>query len=193
MLQCPGASTGATMSTETVAAGMGAGKYAKPLEDACIRFGIVTALQKAHFLAQVAHESDGFRTAVEYASGLAYEGRRDLGNTEPGDGVRFKGRGLIQLTGRANYTDYSWAMYSDGRCVRNPGIVAQLPDAALAAGWFWQTRGLNPLADADNLERVTRRINGGLNGLESRAAYLRLAKRLFAEMPVQPAAPGGRA
>lgn len=170
------------MSTETVAAGMGAGKYAKPLEDACIQFGIVTALQKAHFLAQVAHESDGFRTAVEYASGRAYEGRRDLGNTQPGDGVRYKGRGLIQLTGRYNYSQYSLAIYGDGRCVRNPAMVAELPDAALAAGWYWQTRGLNPLADADDLERVTRRINGGLNGLESRRGYLRLAKRLFSEM-----------
>lgn len=182
VLQWPRIATGATMSTETVAAGMGAGQYAKPLEDACIRFGIVATLQKAHFLAQVAHESDGFRTAVEYASGAAYEGRRDLGNTEPGDGRRFKGRGLIQLTGRHNYTEYSRAMYGDDRCVRSPAIVATLPDAALAAGWFWQTRGLNPLADADDLERVTRGINGGLNGLESRAGYLRLAKRLFTEM-----------
>lgn len=170
------------MSTETVATGMGAGRYAKPLEDACIRFGITTTLQKAHFLAQVAHESDGFATTVEYASGAAYEGRADLGNTEPGDGRFFKGRGLIQLTGRYNYTDYSRAMYGDDRAVRAPVMVAQLPDAALAAGWYWQSRGLNPLAADDDLERVTRRINGGLNGLDSRAGYLRLAKRLFSEM-----------
>lgn len=174
------------MSTETVAAGMGAGRYAKPLEDACIRFGIVTTLQKAHFLAQVAHESDGFRTTVEYASGQAYEGRRDLGNTEPGDGVRFKGRGLIQLTGRYNYTAYSRAMHGDYRCVRNPGMLAELPDAALAAGWYWQVNAINPLADADNLEAVTRAINGGLNGLEQRRGYLRLAKRLFSEMAAGP-------
>lgn len=83
------------VSTETVAAAMGAGKYAQALEEACIRFGIVTALEKAHFLAQVAHESDGFNTATEYATGAAYEGRKDLGNTQLGDGKRFKGRGLI--------------------------------------------------------------------------------------------------
>lgn len=167
------------VSTETVAAAMGAGKYAQPLEDACIRFGIVTALQKAHFLPQVAHESDGFRTATEYASGRAYEGRKDLGNTEPGDGVRFKGRGLIQLTGRANYAAYSQDVYGDDRCVRDPHMVAELPDAAMVAGWYWQKRGLNRLADRDDVEAVTRRINGGTNGLADRKRRLAHAKKLF--------------
>ena len=170
------------MSTETVAARMGAGIYAKPLEDACIRFGIDTTLRKVHFLAQCAHESDNFRTAVEYASGRAYEGRADLGNTQPGDGVRFKGRGLIQLTGRANYAEYSRDIYGDDRCVRDPAMVARLPDAALAAGWFWQKRGLNALADTDSVERVTRRINGGTNGLNDRRAKTLRARELFNEL-----------
>lgn len=169
------------VSTETVAAAMGAGKYAQPLEDACIRFGITTTLQKAHFLAQVAHESDGFRTATEYASGKAYEGRKDLGNTQPGDGVRFKGRGLIQLTGRANYQAYSRALYGDDRCVQRPEMLAELPDAALAAGWYWNWRGLNALADKDDLVAVTRRINGGTNGLEARRKRLAQAKALFSK------------
>lgn len=173
---------GSPVSTEAAAAALGAGQYAKPLEDACIRFGIVTPLQKSHFLAQVAHESDGFRTATEYASGRAYEGRADLGNTEPGDGVRFKGRGLIQLTGRANYRDFSVAMYGDDRCVRHPARVATLPDAALAAGWYWQAKGLNVHAGRDDLEAVTRRINGGLNGLEDRRRWLVRAKLAFAAM-----------
>lgn len=170
----------AATTSEVVAASMGAGKYAHPLEQACLRFGIDTPLRQAHFLAQVAHESDGFRTATEYASGRAYEGRKDLGNTQPGDGVRFKGRGLIQLTGRANYAAYSQSLYGDDRCVQNPAMVAELPDAALAAGWFWQLKGLNALADADNIMAVTRKINGGTNGLEDRKAKLQQAKQLFA-------------
>lgn len=167
------------VSTETVAAAMGAGQYAKSLEDACIQFGIVTALQKAHFLAQVAHESDGFRTATEYASGRAYEGRADLGNVQPGDGVRFKGRGLIQLTGRENYATFSSAMGQGDLFLRNPDLVAQLPWAVSAAGWFWKRKGLNALADRDEVVAVTKRINGGTNGLEDRKRRLAQAKKLF--------------
>lgn len=170
------------MSTETVAARMGAGIYAKPLEDVCIRFGIDTELRKVHFLAQCAHESDNFRTATEYASGRAYEGRKDLGNTQPGDGVRFKGRGLIQLTGRANYAEYSHDMYGDDRCVRDPTMVARLPDAALAAGWFWKKKGLNARADKDDVELVTRRINGGTNGINDRRAKTMRARELFHQL-----------
>ncbi|WP_329914049.1 glycoside hydrolase family 19 protein [Stenotrophomonas sp. SMYL86] len=167
------------VSTETVAAAMGAGQYAQALEDACIQFGIVTALQKAHFLAQVAHESDGFRTATEYASGRAYEGRADLGNVQPGDGVRFKGRGLIQLTGRENYATFSNSMGQGDLFIRSPELVAQLPWAVVAAGWFWKRKGLNALADRDDVAAVTRRINGGTNGLEDRKHRLAQAKKLF--------------
>lgn len=167
------------VSTETVAAAMGAGQYAKPLEDACIQFGIETALQKAHFLAQVAHESDGFRTATEYASGRAYEGRADLGNVQRGDGVRFKGRGLIQLTGRENYATFSHAMGQGDLFVRSPELVAQLPWAVWAASWFWKRKGLNALADRDDVVEVTKRINGGTNGLEDRKRRLARAKKLF--------------
>lgn len=173
---------GTPMSTETVAWMLGAGLYSKPLEDACIRFGIVSELSKAHFLAQVAHESAGFRTATEYASGKAYEGRRDLGNVKPGDGVRYKGRGLIQCTGRANYAEYSLDTYGDDRCVRDPFMVAKLPDAALVAGWFWQKRGLNKYAEQDDLRAVTKRINGGYNGLADREQWLIRAKRAFKEI-----------
>lgn len=171
------------VSTETVAAAMGAGQYAKALEDTCIQFGIETALQKAHFLAQVAHESDGFRTATEYASGRAYEGRADLGNVQPGDGTRFKGRGLIQLTGRENYAAFDHAMGQGGLFLRNPDLVAQLPWSVSAAGWFWTRKGLNALADRDDVLAVTRRINGGTNGLEDRKRRLAHAKKLFGLSP----------
>ena len=136
---------------------------------------ITTPLRQAHFIAQLAHESGAFRYAEELASGDAYEGRADLGNTQPGDGRRFKGRGLIQLTGRANYTAYGRAIGRD--LAADPAPVATDPALAVdAACWFWETRGLNAMADADDVERATRRINGGLNGLADRQAYLRRAK-----------------
>lgn len=169
------------MSTETVAAKMGAGKYAEPLEHACITFGIASTLEKCHFLAQVAHESDGFKTATEYASGKAYEGRKDLGNTQPGDGVRFKGRGLIQNTGRSNYAAYSAWKYGDDRVVKSPQMLAELPDAVDVAAWYWCIRrpSIRPLARADDIVGVTRKVNGGTNGLEDRKKRLAQAKALF--------------
>ena len=170
------------VSTESVATAMGAGKYAKPLEDGCIRYGVESTLEKSHLLAQVGHESDGFKTATEYASGRAYEGRKDLGNTQPGDGVKFKGRGLIQVTGRANYAGYSKWKYGDDRAVKSPEMLAQLPDAVDAAFWYWTVARpkLPALARADDLAGVTRAINGGTNGIEDRARRLAHAKALFA-------------
>lgn len=134
--------------------------------------------RQAHFLAQLAHESDGFRTTVEYASGSAYEGRRDLGNTQPGDGVRFKGRGLIQLTGRANYAEFGKLLGVD--LVADPALAAKFPYAALTAALYWKRRALNADADADDVRAVTRKINGGYNGLATRQAYLKAAKRALA-------------
>jgi len=169
------------VSTETAAAKLGAGKYALAIEEGCIRFGIVSPLEKAHLLAQLAHESDGFRTAREYASGKAYEGRKDLGNTQPGDGPRFKGRGLIQITGRTNYTAYSKWKYGDDRCVRNPELLEQIPDAVDAALWYWAIYRprCRTLAQADDLVGVTKAINGGTNGLADRREKLARAKEAF--------------
>lgn len=139
---------------------------------------IDTPLRQAHFIAQLAHESGGFRYAEELADGRAYEDRAELGNTQPGDGPRFKGRGLIQLTGRANYTAYGHAIGRD--LLADPSPVATDPALAVdAACWFWETRKLNALADADEVRRITRRINGGLNGLADRQAHLRRAKFFF--------------
>ena len=141
-------------------------------------FDINTTLRMSHFLAQVMHESGGFRWLREIwgptDTQLRYEGRSDLGNTELDDGKRFMGRGLIQLTGRANYKEFSEAIKVD--CLDKPALLESSPYAVLAAGWYWHTRQLNDLADEDGIRRITRKINGGLNGLEDRIRYLDRAK-----------------
>jgi putative chitinase len=113
----------------------------------------------------------------EIASGRAYEGRRDLGNAQPGDGLRFKGRGLIQLTGRANYQQYGQAIGRDLVTNEQWTQVADDPNLAVdVACWYWETRRLNRYADQDDIATITRRINGGLNGFENRQRLLARAK-----------------
>jgi putative chitinase len=141
------------------------------------RYDITTPLRKAHFLAQVGHESDGFNTNEEYASGVDYEGRRDLGNTSNGDGVRFKGRGLIQVTGRANYGECGRALGVD--LINNPQRLGDYDLACLSAGWYWDSRNLNNLADRDDILAITKIINGGTNGFDDRQSYLARAKCVF--------------
>lgn len=140
-------------------------------------YGILdTPLRLAHFTAQLVHESGSFRYMEEIASGQAYEGRADLGNTEPGDGKRFKGRGPIQLTGRANYRRVGRALGID---LENNPLIAAVPSIGLlTACYFWKDSGLNELADADQAEKITRRINGGTNGLADRLAHLKTMKGL---------------
>jgi len=130
----------------------------------------------AMWLAQVGHESAGFNATEEYASGTAYEGRADLGNTQPGDGVRFKGRSWIQITGRNNYAAFSrWCsgkglVLSPTEFVDNPKRLAELRWAGIGAAWYWTVArpDINALSDRQDLETVTRRINGGTNGLADR-------------------------
>ena len=148
---------------------------------------IASPLRRSHFLAQVGHESGELRYTEEIASGAAYEGRKDLGNTQPGDGMRFKGRGLIQLTGRANYVAFGKAFGTDFTVGDAPARIAS--EAALAiqaAVWFWQTHALNLLADKDDVLAITRKVNGGTNGLDNRKRLLERAK-WFLE-PLVPAA-----
>lgn len=140
-------------------------------------FSISTKMRMAHWLAQVAHESGELRYTKELASGKAYEGRKDLGNTQLGDGVRFKGRGLIQITGRANYTAY--AKFCGYDVVAKPELLEQPVGAVKSAMWYWQTHGLNELADKDKFLTITKRINGGTNGKDSRWAYLARAKQVL--------------
>lgn len=152
-------------------------RFFRPLTVSMQRFGIGSPLRMAHFLAQIGHESGDLRYQEELADGRAYEGRGDLGNTEPGDGPRFKGRGLIQLTGRANYQRFSQAVGRDLVSGDNATMVATDPQLAVdVAGWFWNGHGLSPLADADDIEQITRRINGGLNGLDDRETHLARGK-----------------
>jgi putative chitinase len=152
-------------------------RYVDALAEKMAANGIVTPLRVAHFLSQVGHESGELRYCEEIASGEAYEGRKDLGNTEAGDGRRFKGRGLIQLTGRTNYTAYSKSRGIDYTNDEGANLVANDPETAVdVACWFWTTRKLNDLADKDDVITITRRINGGLNGLDDRKAKLARAK-----------------
>lgn len=156
------------------------------LPDFLARFEITTPLRIAHFLAQLAHESDGYCAIEEYASGAQYEGRLDLGNTKPGDGKRFKGRSPIQLTGRNHYRAFTkWlrSFLPDAPDFEvKPELVATWPWAAWAVFFFWSTKDLNALADGDDLLAVTKRVNGGTNGLTDRAAYLKKAKTIVAEI-----------
>lgn len=153
-------------------------RYYEPLVAGMQKYAITTNLRVAHFIAQVGHETASFRYAEEIADGSAYEGRTDLGNSKVGDGKRFKGRGLIQLTGRANYTEYSEDSGVD--YVARPGKVASDPYVAVdVACWFWNKRKLNRFADKDDVKQVTRRINGGYNGLDDRIDYLTRAKAVL--------------
>jgi putative chitinase len=155
-------------------------RFHQPIIDALAHYKINTPLRIAHFLAQIAHESGCLRYTEELASGKAYDGRADLGNDKPNDGPLFKGRGLIQLTGRSNYRQYGRACGHDFENKDDPRLVGSDPGLAVdVAGWFWSGRGLNALADLDQLDAITRKINGGTNGLNDRAAFLARAKWLL--------------
>tara|TARA_Y100000748_G_scaffold210428_1_gene176454 strand:+ start:1478 stop:2269 length:792 start_codon:yes stop_codon:yes gene_type:complete len=143
-------------------------------------YRIDSRLRIAHFMAQVTHECAGFRTTEEFASGAAYEGRRDLGNTERGDGRRYKGRGLIQLTGRANYRQMSERLSLPLEA--EPELAAEPLTSLKIACEYWHTRQINEAADRDDLIRATRLVNGGLNGLEDRRQYLQKAKTALAAL-----------
>ena len=139
------------------------------IPDTAAKFNITTNLRLAHFLSQCSHESGNFKWIVEFASGAAYEGRKDLGNTQPGDGIRFKGRGYIQLTGRANYGKFSTFCGED--CVANPDLVAnKFP--MMSAAYFFNANKLWSICDKGSDEAtvlaVTKRVNGGTNGLADR-------------------------
>ena len=151
-------------------AGAKAGVFAPVLNTAMGRFQIVGSKRVAAFVAQIGHESGQLVYVREIwgptPAQAKYEGRKDLGNTVAGDGFKYRGRGLIQITGRANYAACGEALGLD--LINHPELLEQPQYACLSAAWFWATNGLNTLADADKFEAITRRINGGLNGQADR-------------------------
>ncbi len=153
--------------------------FVEPLNDAMREFDIdQNPAREAAFLAQVAHESGGFRYVLELASGESYEDRKDLGNTEPGDGPRFRGRGLIQITGRANYRACGDALGLD--LVGEPELLEEPVNACKSAGWFWRSRGLNGLADRGDFRAITKRVNGGYTHYAERVALWERAQGVLA-------------
>lgn len=172
-------------------------KWLEPLEDTFAKYEINTPVRQASFIGQCAHESNNFRTleenlhysatalmrvwpsrfpdidvANQYANNpekianKVYGGRADLGNVEDGDGWKFHGRGVIQLTGRSNYTVCGLALNKP--FVELPQMLLEPENACMSAGWFWHKRDLNSLADKQDYETMTKRINGGLLGLVDR-------------------------
>lgn len=140
-----------------------------------------TAARLANFLGQAAHETGGFRLLRELwgptKAQRGYEGRTDLGNTQAGDGYRYRGRGIFQLTGRANYREIGASI---GQPLETNPELAERPDiAVLTACRYWQSRGLNALADQGLEDTITRRINGGTNGIAERRVYVARIKALL--------------
>lgn len=150
-----------------------AAQYLPFLNSAMAERNITTPKREAAFLAQLAHESGELRYWEELSSGAQYEGRKDLGNTQPGDGPRYKGRGPIQLTGRNNYRAAGQALNVD--LENNPTLAATPQVGFRVAAWFWDSHGLNALADNGDFVGITRVINGGLNGLQQRQQYYQQA------------------
>lgn len=164
----------------------------------CPLYDIDSAPEYCHFLAQACHETDHFKTLREYASGRAYEGRADLGNTQPGDGVRFRGRGIFQTTGRSNYLQLGIKKGRRDLFVNNPELLEQPEYAVWSACEYWLTRRLNDIAnhadtdvlkkkyrgnviDVSPVEYISLAINGGYNGMPDRKKFYAIAQQVLVE------------
>lgn len=162
-----------TLAACTGSSALRAITWAQPITDAMTEFRITTPERQAAFLAQIGHESGGLRYSRELwgptPAQVRYEGRADLGNTQPGDGSKYRGRGFLQITGRANYAAAGDALHLD--LIGHPEILEEPDMCALSAAWWWQSHGLNERADdvsRDSFIRITAIINGGTNGLADR-------------------------
>jgi putative chitinase len=147
------------------------------------KYGIDSPVEKASFLAQVLHESGGFKWLKEIwgptPAQKRYEGRVDLGNTQPGDGKKFSGRGLIQLTGRRNYELMSLELFGDKRLLETPELIEQPEYAVESACVYWKWRNLDKHDDDLLINKETRLVNGGVNGLKDRQLYFDRAIQTF--------------
>ena len=164
-------------------AGKQAGVFVPALNAAMNKYGIVTRLRIAAFIAQIGHESGHLRYVRELGNDKYLE-KYDtgklaarLGNTPAadGDGQKYCGRGLIQITGKFNYNACSEALFSDARLINTPELLEHPVYASMSAAWFWQKEGLNSLADKGDMLAITKRINGGTNGLDDRMAIYKRA------------------
>ncbi|MCF6762853.1 glycoside hydrolase family 19 protein, partial [Pseudomonas fragi] len=158
-----------------------AGVFVPVLNAAMGHYQIVGAKRVAAFIAQIGHESGQLKYVKEIwgptAAQARYEGRKDLGNTVAGDGAKYRGRGLIQITGRANYMACGEGLGLD--LIKQPELLEKPQHACMSAAWFWATKGLSTLADAGQFDKITQRINGGQNGAADRQAlYVRALKVL---------------
>jgi len=159
-------------------AGRKAGVFVPGLNATMSKYAIITRLRMAAFLAQTGHESGQLRYVRELGNDkylAKYDAGRlaqRLGNTPEadGDGQKYRGRGLIHVTGRANYEACSEALFGDARLLATPELLEHPIYAAMSAGWYWHKHGLNSLADRGEFLAITKRINGGTNGLEDREA-----------------------
>ena len=153
-------------------AGPVAGVFTPLLNTAMVRYQVVGQERIAAFIAQIGHESGQLRYVKEIwgptKAQVRYEGRADLGNNQSGDGSRFRGRGLIQITGRANYMACGEALALD--LLNQPELLEKPQHACMSAAWYWATKGLSTLADTDQFDKITQRINGGQNGAADRQA-----------------------
>ncbi|QEY70519.1 glycoside hydrolase family 19 protein [Pseudomonas denitrificans (nom. rej.)] len=159
-----------------------AGVFVPALNRAMQQYRIDSPVRQAAFLAQIGHESGQLKWVKEIwgptPTQSRYEGRKDLGNTQSGDGKRFMGRGLIQVTGRENYRKAGAALGLS--LLDKPELLEQVEWATVSAAWWWSSRGLNELADAGEFEQITRRINGGMNGQKERLELWARAKEVLA-------------
>ena len=163
-------------------AGPVAGVFVPVLNAAMVHYQIIGPKRVAAFIAQIGHESGQLKYVKEIwgptVAQAKYEGRKDLGNTVAGDGSKYRGRGLIQITGRANYMACGEALGLD--LIKQPELLEKPQHACMSAAWFWASKGLNTLADADQFDKITRRINGGQNGAADRQALYARALKVLA-------------